>query len=230
MTQFDGFPSKTFRFLKNLSANNDRQWFAENKEDYEKYFLQPSLAFISDMEVQLQRVAPLLEASAKKVGGSLMRIYKDTRFSKDKTPYKTNIGIHFRHRAGSRDVHSPGVYLHVDSKECFLGAGIWQPCTAPLKAIRTHIVENPAAWKKSIARKAFQQQFILHDDRLKTFPRGFDREHPLINDLRLTSYIGIATLSKQEVQSADLAKRVAKLIRDSRPFMEFLCESLGLPY
>lgn len=229
MTQFKGFSIKTFRFLDSLTANNNRDWFNENKEMYEQHFLEPSIAFIEAMQKPLQRVAPLLKAEPKKVGGSLMRIYKDTRFSKDKTPYKTNIGIHFRHTAG-RDVHTPGIYLHIDANECFLGAGIWRPPSDALASIRGFLSENPSLWRKTVKRKTFARSFTLHDDRLKSAPRGYAKDHELIDDLKLKSFIGMVPLKKTQVKTGDLVQTVEKLVKDSRPLMEFLCEGLGQPY
>ena len=109
---FAGFPKDTLRFLADLSKNNDRDWFADNKDRYESAFVEPSLEFIAAMEKPLKKISPFLVAAPKKQSGSLMRIYRDVRFSKNKNPYKTNIGIQFRHEAG-KDVHAPGLYVHL---------------------------------------------------------------------------------------------------------------------
>lgn len=229
MSEFAGFPKQTRQFLRELSENNQREWFAENRDRYQAYFLEPALSFIRAMQKPLEKTAPLLKADAKKSGGSLMRIYKDTRFSTDKTPYKTNIGIHFRHSAG-KDVHAPGVYVHIDPKQCFLGIGIWMPPSAELKRIRQHLVENPAQWKRVTNKARFKQSFELHEDRLKTAPRGFDKNHPLIDDLRRKSFIGTAPLNAKLVESRELVPEATRLIKLGRPLMEFLGEALQQPY
>ncbi len=172
MASFEAFRKTRLRFLADLSENNTREWFAENKARYESSFLQPALALIEQLEKPLAKVAPLLRVEAKKMGGSLMRIYKDTRFSKDKTPYKTNIGIQFRHAAG-KDVHAPGIYFHVAIDECFVGAGIWKPEAEALSRIRQHIVANPATYRKAITNKRFAELYTMFDDRLKSAPRGY---------------------------------------------------------
>ncbi|MCA9134700.1 MAG: TIGR02453 family protein, partial [Planctomycetales bacterium] len=154
MMKFQGFPSDTISFLEDLRENNNRPWFAENKERYEASLLTPALQLIASLEKPLAKVAPLLRVEAKKVGGSLMRIYKDTRFSADKTPYKTNLGIQFRHQAG-KDVHAPGVYLHVDPQEAFLAVGTWRPPSEALKKIRGSIVEHEANWRRLLKAKRF---------------------------------------------------------------------------
>ena len=229
MAGFDGFPNDTFRFLKALAQNNNRSWFAENRARYESAYLEPSLALIEAMEKPLAKAAPLLVAQPRKSGGSLMRIYKDTRFSKDKTPYNTNIGIHFRHAAG-KDVHAPGVYLHIATDECFLGAGIWRAPSDALRSIREYIAENPEQWKRSCRGKRFRDSYELYDDRLRSAPRGYAKDHPLIEDLRLKSFIGTSYLKKQLVCSQELVPELERMIRQARPLMRFLCEALNQPY
>ena len=229
MSGFEGFPRGTHKFLNDLTKNNNREWFAENKIRYENFFLEPALSFIGAMQQPLQRVAPLLHAEPKKVGGSLMRIYKDTRFSKDKTPYKTNIGIHFRHQAG-KDVHAPGVYVHIAPNECFLGIGIWRPPSDAIKAIREHISECPVTWNRFRKNKKFNEYFELHDERLKTAPKGFPKDHPQIEDLRLKSFIGLCQLKKSDIESPELLDTTVDLIKRGKPLMTFLCEALQQPY
>ncbi|MEM7475807.1 MAG: TIGR02453 family protein [Planctomycetota bacterium] len=226
---FEGFPKATFRFLRSLERNNNRDWFQNNRGHYEDFFLNPALSFINAMQPVLSTTAPLLVADARKTGGSLMRIYRDTRFSKEKTPYKTNIGIQFRHQSG-RDVHAPGIYMHIDSEQCFLGAGMWKPPSDAIRMIRLLIEDSPKRWSRLLQRKGFRQSFELFDDRLKTAPRGFAKDHPMIDDLRLKSFVAMTNLSQAEVQSPQLISQTTKLIKAARPLMEFLCESVGQPY
>ena len=113
------FEPETLEFLAELQNNNNRPWFKLNKHRYEEQVLDPALDFIRSMYEPLQQIAPHFTAVARQSGGSLMRVYRDTRFSRDKTPYKTNIGIQFRHEQ-ARDVHSPGYYLHIDPDEVFI--------------------------------------------------------------------------------------------------------------
>lgn len=229
MADYMGFPQDTIRFLRALAKNNHRDWFNTHKDRYESSFLNPALELIEAIENPLTEVAPCLKVEAKKSGGSLMRIYRDTRFAKDKTPYKTNIGIHFRHMAG-KDVHAPGIYLHIAADECFLAAGIWLPTSGAVRSIREHISQNEQTWKKASRSRSFARHFTLHDDRLKTAPRGFDRDDPMLEDLRLKSFMGVAPLDRKIVESPDLLKRILTLVKTARPLMEFLCEALGQPY
>jgi uncharacterized protein (TIGR02453 family) len=226
---FRGFPKELFQFLEELSANNNRYWFASQRERYERCYLEPSLAFIQAMQARLPRVSKQLTGVPKRTGGSLMRIYRDTRFSKDKTPYKTNIGIHFRHNRLS-DIHAPGFYVHLANDECLVAAGVWLPPREALQLIRQTIDEDRAAWKKVLREKKFVDKFAFAGDSLKTAPRGFDPNHPLIEDLRRTSYCGTVLVKRSDVQRADFLDQCANLFLEARPLMKFLCDALGLPY
>lgn len=229
MATFTGFPKDTLEFLDDLGHNNHRAWFAENKQRYEASVLAPALALIESLKKPLEKVAPMLSVEAKKSGGSLMRIYKDTRFSKDKTPYKTNIGIQFRHVAG-KDVHAPGGYLHIANDECFFGAGMWRPDAAALQKIRAAILSDPTGWKKAVYGKRFRETYSVYDDRLKTAPRGIDRDHPLINDLRLKSFLGTYYMKRAQIESPQLLSDIPRLVKQAAPLMGFLCHAVERPY
>ena len=133
---FEGFPPDAVRFLAELGKNNNRPWFQANRNRYEQSVRAPALAFIEAMAPRLERASPRIYADPSPHGGSLMRIHRDTRFSNDKRPYKTNIGIQFRHERGD-DVHAPGLYFHLDPKEFFLACGMWRPDGDALAAVRS---------------------------------------------------------------------------------------------
>jgi uncharacterized protein (TIGR02453 family) len=168
------FTPATVAFLKQLAANNNREWFKENKTRYEEQVLDVALRFIQSMQDPLAEIAPHFVATPTRVGGSLMRVYKDTRFSKDKTPYKTNVGIQFRHEQ-ARDVHSPGYYVHIDPKQVFVGVGMWRPDSDSLRAIRERIVAKPLEWERAMSDAKFKRQFFLGGESLTRPPRGFDK-------------------------------------------------------
>ena len=157
---FRGFDRSLLEFLEILQANNNRDWFTQNKNVYERDVLDPCLAFISAMSEPLEDIAPHFRAVPKRTGGSLMRIYRDTRFARDKRPYKTNVGIQFRHELG-KDVHAPGYYFHIDPREVFLGVGTWKPASPALAAIRGHIAEKPDDWLACWDDKTFAGAFAL---------------------------------------------------------------------
>jgi uncharacterized protein (TIGR02453 family) len=218
-----------FKFLRELKANNDREWFADNKVRYEEDVLNPSLEFVREMQSRVAKLSRYLLAEPKRVGGSIMRIYRDTRFSKDKTPYKTNVGIHFRHAIGS-DVHAPGLYVHIEPDACFLAAGIWMPPTDALAAIRQAILDSPSEWKKASQNKKFVARYKLDGQSLKTAPRGIDPHHPAIEDLRRKSFAGVTPLRDKELLQPTAMDTVASVFADAKPIMKFLCDALQQPY
>ncbi len=216
---------ETLRFLRDLAENNDREWFGENKRRYEEHVKDPALRLIAAFAPELKKLSPHFMATPR----SLFRIYRDTRFSKDKSPYKTHLGIHFRHDR-SRDVHAPGYYLHVEPGSAFAGVGIWHPDSTALLAIRSRIVEEPADWKRASGAKAFKATFDLSGDRLKRPPRGFDPDHPLVEDLKWKDYVAVADLSDAFVTEPGLVKELAKVFKAGTPFMRFLCDALEVPF
>src|SRR4051794_367321 len=140
------FSPRLFAFLRELADHNEREWFNANKARYEQELKEPALAFVEDMAYRLPQVAPHLTADKR----SLFRIYRDTRFAKDKTPYKTHVGIYFRH-ARAAEADTAGLYLHLEPRHVFMGAGIWHPGPAGLKRIRDGIVARPEGWRAAIA-------------------------------------------------------------------------------
>lgn len=223
------FSKHTFEFLSALSANNNRNWFAEHQQEYEDFVRSPALDFISDISHEMPSISRHFLAQPKKVGGSLRRIYRDTRISRDKTPYKINIGIHFRHEVG-KDIHAPGYYLHIEPGECFLGVGMWRPDADALFKIRTALVEKSDTWLAARDDKTFSKYFTLQGDALSSAPRGFAREHPLMEDLKRKDFICLARLSDSAVTSKNLRPQVVERFRQAAPFMVFLCNALELKF
>ena len=223
------FNESTLAFLRELRANNDREWFNANKARYEEHVLDPALHFIDEMYEPLGEVAPRFTAIPKRSGGSLMRIYRDTRFSRDKTPYKTNIGIQFRHELG-RDVHAPGFYLHIEPDSAFIGAGMWRPASEPLAQIRRRIVDKPTEWERARDDKRFRRHFNLGGESLTRAPRGFDRDHPLLEDIKRKDFIAVKELPVEDVLADGFQRQVTKSIGAAEPLMRFLCKAVGAPY
>lgn len=222
------FTSTTFKFLNNLYANNNREWFEEHKQEYEHVVRTPALNFIEAMADDIAVISPHFRASAKKVGGSLMRVHRDVRFGRDKRPYKTNIGIQFRHARG-KDVHAPGFYVHLAAEECFLGVGIWHPDNPALDLIRTAIAENSAAWIKASRDKQFAKIFTFSGDSLVNAPRGYVKDHPMLEDLKRKDFIAIKSFPQSLAVSEKFQADVVKSFRSALPLMTFLCQALELP-
>jgi uncharacterized protein (TIGR02453 family) len=223
------FDRTLFKFLSDLETNNDRDWFKANKTGYERALKQPALAFIEDFGPRLQTLSDHFVADPRPVGGSLFRIHRDTRFSKDKTPYKTSVGIHFRHES-AKDAHAPGYYLHLGNEGCFLALGLWTPETAVANTIRQAIVSDDKAFTRAIGGKSFGAAFSLEGEKLKRPPRGFDKDHPLIEDLKRKSFIASKKLTKKQVMSAGLSKEVSAAFKIGSPLMKFLCKALDVPF
>jgi len=223
------FNRKTIKFLKELDGNNNRDWFAENKQRYEDDVRTPALSYIESMTAPMAKISPCFVVSAKKVGGSLMRVHKDIRFSKDKTPYKTNIGIQFRHARG-KDVHAPGFYLHIEPGEVFIAAGIWRPESSTLKNVRTLIDEYPDEWLKLSKKIGAKAGFELSGTSLKRPPKGFDKDHPLLTDLKRKDFMAVKTLKISDVYSEDFTKNSAALFKSVSPLVRFICEADDLSF
>jgi len=225
------FTNKTFIFLKDLDGNNDREWFKANRDRYESDVREPALDFIEDFADMLYKISPHFVADARKQGGSLFRLHRDTRFSKDKTPYKTHTGMQFRHVATKDDVHAPGFYLHLEPGECWAGIGLWQPSTADALKIRTAIAENPANWKKAAYAKRFTDTFELSDGKkLQRPPKGFDPEHAHVEDLKRRDFTAGRRLNQKQVTSEGFIDDYAAMCRTAGPFVKFLTEAVGVAY
>jgi uncharacterized protein (TIGR02453 family) len=171
------FTPALFDFLRDLKRNNDRAWFQANRERYEEHVRAPALAFVADAGPHVRKISPHLVADPRPVGGSLFRIHRDTRFSRDKTPYKTAVGIQFRHELG-KDVHAPGLYLHLEPGGVFAGGGVWHPDGPTLARIRDRLAADSAAWSRAVGGKGFRSAFRLSGDTLKRAPAGYDPTIP----------------------------------------------------
>ncbi len=223
------FSPAVFRFLTGLALNNSRSYFGAHQAEYEQLIREPALRLIRDFAPKLRRISPHLTAVDKKVGGSLLRIQRDTRFSSDKSPYKTNLGIYFRHDVG-KDIHAPGLYLHLAPDGCFLAAGVWHPDRPALDQIRQRILERPAEWKRASRGVPFTAAFILDGDSLSRPPRGIPVDHPLLEDLKRTDHVATAELSHKQAISPGLLDLMEKRFTASRAYMRFLCKALDLEF
>lgn len=227
--RYTQFEKKTIKFLRELHANNNREWFKANKTRYDEDVLDVALHFIQSMQDPLAEFAPHFTAVPTRMGGSLMRVYRDTRFSKNKLPYKTNIGIQFRHER-AKDVHSPGYYVHIDPDEVFIGVGMWRPDSDPLRQIRERIAARSGEWSRAIGEKAFERQFSLGGESLQRPPRGFDKEHPLIDDIKRKSFIAIRSMTVDDCLKPGFQRSVERSFKKATPYMEFLCAAVGVKF
>jgi uncharacterized protein (TIGR02453 family) len=214
-----------FRFFRDLSRNNDRDWFLKNKRRYETHVKEPLLQFISDFDPHLRRINPHLVADPRPSGGSLFRIHRDVRFSRDKRPYKTHAGIHFPHEE-AKHAHAPGYYLHLEPGNVFAAAGIWHPEPPTLKRVRDAMVSDPRSWKRSVER-TLRGKYELEGDSLKRAPRGYDPEHPLAADLKRKDFIVSIPFDERQACASDFMKRFANACATMKPLLGFLSRAVG---
>ncbi len=223
------FKPSIFKFLKDLAANNERDWFKENKSRYENDLKAPALEFITEFGSHLHGISPHFRADPRANGGSLFRIYRDVRFSKDKSPYKTHAGLHFRHEAG-KDAYTPGFYLHMEPGGCFVGVGLWHPDNPTLKKIRDKIVADPQSWKDAVGGKDFLKYFSVTGNSLKRPPRGYDANHELVDVLKLKDFTALAPITQKQVCSPDFLTEFAGLCQTGGSLVRFICEAVEQPY
>jgi uncharacterized protein (DUF2461 family) len=178
------FTKSAFKFLKDLEANNNREWFKANKPRYEAAIKEPAIRFITDFGPYLQKLSPNFRADPRPVGGSMFRIYRDVRFSRDKSPYKTVTGIQFRHDLG-KDAHAPGFYLHIEVGGCFVALGCWHPDgpSLPRNFDPEHPLIEDLKRKDFIAVTQVPQKYVTSPDLPKQLASTFRGGVPLMKFL-----------------------------------------------
>lgn len=223
---FGGFRPQMLEFLHKLSQHNNREWFQAHKPAYERDVLEPSLDFIQALEAPLAKISPRFLCVPKRMGGSLLRIYRDTRFAHDKRPYKTNVGMHFRHD-GFRDIHGPGYYFHIGLDECFVGCGIWHPDPPTASKIRQHIIDQPRAWTAARRVAADGSGFDFFGESMKRVPRGLPADHRSVEDLKRKDFIVTRRFHEGLLFEPDIVDFTIESFRAAVPLMRFLSASLG---
>lgn len=210
---------ETLNFIKNVAENNNREWFAANKDVYETAKADV-LELVASLIPELAKIDPLLSAEAdpKK---SLLRIYRDVRFSKNKDPYKNNFGIWFS--AKSKGGNEPGYYLHIQPGKGFLAGGYWMPEAPHLKLIRQEIDYNIGDFKEIINEKDFKKNFKLGvDNALKNAPKGYDPADPNIEFLKLKSFEAITKIDDEEFLKPNLVNKLISSFKTVQPLVAFL--------
>jgi uncharacterized protein (TIGR02453 family) len=217
------FTPQLFRFLRRLKRNNHREWFLAHKHEYETYVQAPALRFISDFALPLKRLSSHIQADPRPSRGSLFRIYRDTRFTSDKRPYKTHVAMRFSHRG--QDIHSPGFYLHLEPGHCFAASGLWHPEPETLFKVRSAILTREKQWKAV-------RKLLNWDDagKLSRSPRGFPARHPFVEDLKLRDLGTSIELSDAEVCSPKFMSIFVDCCRKMSPLTSFLSQALNLQF
>jgi uncharacterized protein (TIGR02453 family) len=222
-SEFEGFRREALDFLITLGLNNDRSWFTPRKAEYEALLKEPLEAFCVALGEELARKGVPMRADER----SPFRIYRDVRFSKDKSPYKTNLGASFPWTGEGGGV---GGYLHLEPGASFTGGGMYHPSTARLAAWRTAVVEDRAGVHAAISDRAFVKAFgkVNAETSLKKAPTGFDPADPDIELLKLKDVIFGHPVTDDEVLEKDLPKRIAADLAASLPVMRYLAALPGL--
>lgn len=224
------FSDKTFKFLRGLARHNEREWFHGHKADYEANLRQPFLRLLADLQPVLAGVSTHFRADPKGVGGSLFRIHRDTRFSNDKTPYKSWQGARLFHER-ARQVPAPSFYLHIKPGECFVGGGLWHPDTKTQRRIRQFVVDNPGGWERAAHDPAFRKCFTLESsDMLVRVPAGFPADFVRVDDLRHRNFVVTRALDDADITGADLLSILEQDLAAVAPFMDYLCAALDLEF
>lgn len=214
----------TLKFLKDLSKHNDREWFEKNKPRYQETKAEFEV-FVGELLEQLQSFdGSLAGLNPKKL---TFRIYRDVRFSKDKRPYKTNYGAAFSH--AGKGMGKPGYYLHIEpGNKSFIAGGLFQPEPAVVASVRQEIDYNGDALKKIFANKKFKATFndFWDEDKLKTAPKGFEKDHPYIEWLKLKSFIVTHNLTDKDILDKKFQKKIVELFKHVKPLNDFLTTAM----
>lgn len=206
----------TFSFLKDIQKNNNREWFTEHKPKY--------VAAQTEIKAFAQDVLELLSQHDNIEGPKVFRIYRDVRFSKDKTPYKTNIGVGF---SRATEALRGGMYINIEPNNTFVGGGFWNPNSPDLKRIRNELSVNAGEFRTIITSKSFKDNFgELKGEALKTAPRGFAKDHPDLDLIRMKQFLVGKDFTNKQALSKDFAHQINETFRAMRPFFDFMSDVL----
>ena len=224
------FNDKSLKFLRGLARHNERAWFLAHKQDYEEHVREPFQRLLDDLQGPLAEVSLHFRSDSRKVGGSLFRVQRDTRFASDKAPYKSWQGARLFHER-SRQVPAPSFYIHLQPGKSFVGGGIWHPDTPVQRRIRQFIFDNPGGWKAAAHAPAFRRRFDLdNEEMLVRPPRGFPTEFEFIDDLRHRNFVAWRPLEDSVMLGPRLLSTLHKDLEAMAPFMDYLCASLDLEF
>ncbi|WP_374029492.1 DUF2461 domain-containing protein [Bdellovibrio bacteriovorus] len=220
---FKGFSPEAFRFLRSLKKNNRREWFQPRKEDYQRLVHLPMMGLIMELGEVCRSFAPEVPFNPQR---NILRVYRDTRFSKDKTPYKTFVGASFPYGNFPKTVDSTGLYMQIEPGEVFIGGGLWKPSSLQLRKIRQFMLQDPDAFLEIIEDKNFKKHFgSIQGEKLKTTPRGISPDHPLVEYLRLKQFFISISLPEDAALKKDLPKKIAAEFKLMMPLLRWLNKS-----
>lgn len=224
------FSDASFKFLHGLARHNDKAWFAAHKHQYEEHVRQPFLHLLGDLQPDLANISEHFRSDPKTVGGSLFRIYRDARFSSDKSPYKSWQGARLYHER-RKQVAAPSFYLHLQPGESFVGAGLWHPEPPTQRKVRQFIFDNPGTWRAAAHAPAFRRRFDFEESEvLVRPPRGFPADFEFIDDLKHKNFVFWRSLDDAAMTSPRLRQTLVADLNALAPFVDYLCASLDLEF
>jgi uncharacterized protein (TIGR02453 family) len=216
---FSAFPKEGLQFLRTLKRNNNREWFQKHKSNYEEHVKQPMADLIEALHTEFQEFAPEMIASPKV---SAYRIHRDTRFSKDKTPYKTHVAAVFP-PSGIGKHEGAGFYVHIAPEELLIGGGLYMPLPEDLRAVRNYIFEDPKKFLHIVESTSFRQRFgKVEGQQLARVPRGFPQEHPVAEYLRHKQFLASRTLPAERATTPGFYKTLVETFQAILPLIRFL--------
>lgn len=219
---FKGFPREGLQFLGRLKRNNHRRWFQTHKEEYQELVRFPMECFVASLAQTMADIAPEIEFHPKK---SIFRIYRDTRFSANKTPYKTNIAASFKVVGHASPTETPGLYIGIEPGDVWVGGGLYMPAGPQLKAIRNAIVRDPDAWLAVVENRRFRTVYGgLEGETLVKAPLGYPKDHPLINYLRHKQFYAGKILEDSACLSPRFLRTVGRIFTDILPLVRWLAQ------
>ncbi len=220
---FEGFPPEGLTFLRRLKRNNNREWFAAHKGEYEDFVRFPMQSLVSSLRAPMAAIIPELDVNPRR---SIFRIYRDTRFSGDKTPYKTHIAAIFHLRGRWQD--SAGYYVHIEPGGIYAGGGIYMPDSEKLKKIRKAIAGKPDEYLSIVTDKKFKSRFgSLEGERLSRGPAGYPADHPMVEWLKYKSFYAGVEMQDEECLKASFIDKVVAVYSDLIPLVRFMNGALG---
>jgi len=218
---FPGFPAEALPFLRSLKRNNRREWFQPRKHLYELHLKTPMLELVTDLNAELAKFAPEYVSEPKK---AIFRIYRDTRFSADKTPYKTHIAAYFARRGrGPEPLGTGGFYFSVANEQIEVAGGIYRPPPDVLLLVRTHIAENHQELRDILSdKKTRKLAGGLRGDELQRIPKGFDALHPAADLIKKKDWIFDVSLPSSLATTSKLYREIADRFRAMTPLINYL--------
>ena len=215
---FAGFPAEGLQFLRDLKANNERDWFRERKQVYAGQVEIPMALLVTEAAARCRQRGLMIHAKDK---NPVMRVYRDIRFSPDKRPFKTHVGAGLSAPQGKTSYGE--VYIHISPEESFVAAGFWMPQRSFLQAWREAMVKNPGGFLKAVSSLEKAGLKLSNESGLTRLPRGYDAfaESPIADFLKLTSYVTSQKLKAKEIRSPDLVHVVAEFALAARPLLDF---------